>query len=168
MAVKIFNREGLRRDFNLSDLTAPQTALNNILATPTMLGTNDSFTINDLLPITQIYVTNITSGTFNSLNGVSVTFTVIDENGVINNATNPKVYRPLIKVKNRLDTAYFSTGEPFFFGGDGPNATYYDAERIVRDPESVVIGKIYEDNNIVLSNNKLYRSSLEATTIVHY
>ena len=164
MAVKVFNREGLRRDFNLSDLTAPETALNNILATPTMLGNNDSFTIADLLPITQIYVTNITSSTFASLDGVTVTFTVVDENGVIDNATNPKVYRPLIKVKNRLDTAYFSTGEPFFFGGDGPNATYYDSDKIVRNPESLILGKIYEDNIIVLSSNKLYRSSLEATT----
>ena len=164
MAVKVFNREGLRRDFNLSDLTAPQTALNNILATPTMLGNNSSFTIDDLLPITQIYVTNITSSTFASLNGVTVTFTVIDENGVIDNATNPRVYRPLIKVKNRLDTAYFSTGEPFFYGGDGPNATYYDSDKIVRTPESLVLGKVYEDNVIVLSNGKLYRSSLEAST----
>ena len=166
MAVKVFNRQGLRRDFNLSDLPAPQSALNNILSTPTMLGNNDSFTVNDLLPITQIYVTNITSATFNSLNGVTVTFTVIDENGVIDNATNPKVYLPLIKVKNRLDTAYFSTGEPFFFGGDGPNATYYDSDKIVRNPESLALNFIYEGNKIVLSNSKLYRTTLEATTSV--
>ena len=166
MAVKVFNRQGLRRDFNLSDLPAPQSALNNILATPTMLGNNDSFTVQDLLPITQIYVTNITSGTFNSLDGVTVTFTVVDENGVIDNATNPKVYLPLIKVKNRLDTAYFSTGEPFFFGGDGPNATYYDSDKIVREPEALVLNFIYQGNKIVLSGGRLYRTALEATTSV--
>jgi hypothetical protein len=140
--------------------------LNNILATPTMLGNNDSFTVQDLLPITQIYVTNISSSTFNSLDGVTVTFTVVDENGVIDNATNPKVYLPLIKVKNRLDTAYFSTGEPFFFGGDGPNATYYDSDKIVRNPESLVLNFIYQGNKIVLSAGRLYRTALEATTSV--
>jgi len=164
MAVKVFNRQGLRRDFNLSDLTDPQSALNNILATPTMLGTEESFTVTDLLPIQQIYVTNITAATFASLDGVTVSFTVV-ENGVIDNTTNPRVYRPLIKIKNRLDTAYFSTGEPFFFGGDGPNATYYDSDKIIRDPDSLVYNEYYAGGEIVLSgpsNTYLYRALPEA------
>jgi hypothetical protein len=162
MAVKVFTRQGLRRDRNLSDLTAPQSALNNILATPSMLGTEKSFTVLDLAPIQQIYVTNITTSTFASLDGVTVSFTVVDENGVIDNTTNPKVYRPLIKIKNRLDTAYFSTGEPFFYGGDGPNATYYDNEQIIRDPDPLEFDTFYLGGEVVLSNNKLYRATAEA------
>ena len=165
MAVKVFNRQGLRRDRNLSDLPSPLSALNNILSTPTMLGNNPSFTVQDLLPITQIYITNINSSTFASLDGVTVSFTVV-ENGVVNNATNPRTYLPLIKVKNRLDTAYFSTGEPFFFGGDGPDAAYYDSDKIVRDPEQLTLNKVYLGNQIIVSNGKLYRTRFEAQTSV--
>ena len=132
MAQKQFNRFGLRRDLNLSDLPSATAALNNILRNPTMLGSETSFTTDDLEPIDGIYITNITASTFNSLDGVTVAFTIVD-NGIIDNSSNPKVYRPLIKIKNRLDAAYFSTGEPFFFGGDGPNARYYDDPNIVRD-----------------------------------
>ena len=63
MALKIFQREGLRRDLNLSDLPSQRTALNNILATPKMLVQKESFTYQDLLPIQNIYITNITSST---------------------------------------------------------------------------------------------------------
>jgi hypothetical protein len=164
MAVKVFNREGLRRDRNLSDLVDPQSAINNILSTPTMLGNQESFTVDDLFPIQQIYVTNITNSTFNSLNGVTITFTVINDDGTIDNTTNPRVYFPLIKIKNRLDTAYFSTGEPFFFGGDGPNAAYYDSNKIIRDPLSLVLGQIYPINEIVNSGGRLYRTQTDAQT----
>ena len=44
MALKAFQREGLRRDKNLADLPSPRTALNNILSTSEMLGTNETFT----------------------------------------------------------------------------------------------------------------------------
>ena len=126
MALKAFQREGLRRDKNLSDLPSPQSALNNILGTPTMLGTNETFTVADLAPIQNIYITNITSSTFSTLNGVTLEFTVIlpGPPAQIDNSSNPLPYKPLVKIKNRLDTAYFSTGEPFFNGGDGPDASY--------------------------------------------
>ena len=47
MAQKIFNRFGLRRELNLSDLPDSTAALNNILRTPSMIGTEESFTKND-------------------------------------------------------------------------------------------------------------------------
>ena len=102
MAQKQFNRFGLRRDLNLSDLPSATAALNNILRNPTMIGSEVSFTTEDLEPIDNIYITNITASTFASLDGVTVAFTIVD-NGVIDNSSNPKVYRPLIKIKNRLD-----------------------------------------------------------------
>jgi len=166
MAVKVFNREGLRRDRNLSDLVDPQSAINNILASETMLGLSNStsFTVDDLFPIQNIYITNITNSTFRSLDGVTVTFTNILPNGDIDNVNNPSPYIPLIKVKNRLDTAYFSTGEPFFFGGDGPNASYYDNNQIILFPEQLQIGAIYPINQIILSDGKLYRTQSDAQT----
>ena len=165
MATKAFNRLGLRRDRNLADLPNPTIALNNILKTPTMLGAKSSFTTTDLEPIQLIYITNITTATFASLDGVTVEFTVV-ANGEIQNDSNPVIYKPIVKIKNRLDSAYFSTGEPYFFGGDGPEATYYDAKDIIRDPEVWVSGIKYEFNIVILANNKLYRTAASATSTV--
>ena len=163
MALKQFNRFGLRRDNNLSDLPSSITALNNILNTPTMLVGEKEFSALDLEPIKQIYVTNLSGGTFASLVGITVAFSVIVD-GVIDNAQGLQVYRPLLKIKNRLDTAYFSTGEPYFFGGDGPTATYYDANKIVRDPEALQLNTVYTVGNAVLSNNKIYVTQNNAIT----
>ena len=159
MAQKQFNRFGLRRDLNLSDLPSATAALNNILRNPTMIGSEVSFTTEDLEPIDGIYITNITASTFASLDGVTVAFTIVD-NGIIDNSSNPKVYRPLIKIKNRLDAAYFSTGEPFFFGGDGPNARYYDNSNIVRDAADYSVATDtagYKVGDIVKYSDKLWR-----------
>ena len=170
MALKAFQREGLRRDKNLADLPSPNTSLNNILSTPTMLGTNESFTVADLAPIQNIYITNITSSTFSTLNGVTLEFTVIlpGPPAQIDNSSNPLPYKPLVKIKNRLDTAYFSTGEPFFNGGDGPDASYYDSENIIREPATLQFDVVYGTDiepamQIVRSGNNLYRTSDGAT-----
>ena len=161
MALKAFQREGLRRDKNLVDLPSPNSALNNILATPTMIGTNESFTIADLAPIQNIYITNITSSTFTTLNGVTLEFTVIlpGPPASIDNTSNPLPFKPLVKIKNRLDTAYFSTGEPFFYGGDGPDASYYDSANIIRNPPTLVFDVAYEGIEIIRSGNNLYRTT---------
>ena len=161
MAQKQFNRFGLRRDLNLSDLPSATAALNNILSNPTMLGSEASFTTEDLEPIQGIYITNITASTFNSLDGVTVPFTIV-ENGIVDNSSNPKVYRPLIKIKNRLDAAYFSTGEPFFFGGDGPNATYYDNQNIVRDAPAKTAPMVKTANGARLLNFTCRRPASQA------
>ena len=148
MALKAFQREGLRRDKNLGDLLSPNTALNNILATPSMLGQNESFTIDDLAPIKNIYITNITASTFQTLKGITLEFTVIDPGppAEIDNESNPLPFRPLVKIKNRLDTAYFSTGEPFFNGGDGPNAKYYDTQDVIRDAPTLQLDQEYGED----------------------
>ena len=143
MAVKLFNRIGLRRDFNLGDLVNQDSALNNILRTDSM-SDGEQFTVEDIAPIKNIYITDITSDTFLTLDGIMVEFTqiLIDEStglAAVDNEDNPVPYRPFVKIKNRLDTAYFTTGEPFFFGGDGPIATYYDARNIIREPDALVL-----------------------------
>ena len=161
MAVKLFNRIGLRRDFNLADLVNQDSALNNILATDSM-SEGEPFTVEDIAPIKNIYVTDITSDTFLTLDGITVEFTqiLVDEaTGLpkVDEEENPVAYRPFVKIKNRLDTAYFTTGEPFFFGGDGPSATYYDARNIYRQPDDLVLNAEYEIGDIVLSSGNIYR-----------
>ena len=179
MALKLFNRIGLRRDFNLSDLINPDSALNNILRTDSM-SSGDSFTIEDIAPIKNIYITDITSGTFLTLDGIIVKFTriLVDlDTGLpsVDNDDNPVAFRPFVKIKNRLDTAYFTTGEPFFFGGDGPVATYYDASDIIRQPDDLILSpaqdSTYQIGDIVLSSNNIYRvitsSSSTSSVLVH-
>ena len=161
MAVKLFNRIGLRRDFTLADLVNQDSALNNILATDSM-SEGEPFTVEDIAPIKNIYVTDITSDTFLTLDGITVEFTqiLVDEaTGLpkVDEEENPVAYRPFVKIKNRLDTAYFTTGEPFFFGGDGPSATYYDARNIYRQPDDLVLNAEYEIGDIVLSSGNIYR-----------
>ena len=170
MAVKLFNRIGLRRDFNLTDLLSPETALGNILATDSMSG-GELFSVRDLDPIKNIYITDITAETFNTLDGIAVEFTqtTIDPTTglpLIDEDTNPDIYLPLIKIKNRLDTAYFTTGEPFFYGGDGPEAVYYDSENIIITPDLLVLNRVYEYGDIVrTSQNRVYRAVVtDATT----
>lgn len=122
-----------------------------------MLSTEESFTTDDLNPIFGIAVTDITLGTFSGLSGTTVVFTLVDENGVITEDT--VVYRPLIKIKTQLDSSFFSSGEPYFFGGDGPNAYYYDSSDIIKNPQSFEANTQYSLNEIVLSNNQIYRVS---------
>lgn len=169
MAVKLFNRIGLRRDFNLTDLLSPEAALTNILATDSMSGGNP-FSVRDLDPIKDIYITDITAETFNTLDGIAVEFTevTIDPTTglpLIDEDTNPDIYLPLIKIKNRLDTAYFTTGEPFFFGGDGPEAVYYDAENIIITPDLFVLSRVYEYGDVVrTAQNRVYRAVVTDAT----
>ena len=175
MAVKLFNRIGLRRDFNLGDLVNQDSALNNILRTDSM-SDGESFTVEDIAPIKNIYVTDITADTFLTLDGIMVEFTqiLIDEDtglAAVDNADNPVPYRPFVKIKNRLDTAYFTTGEPFFFGGDGPTATYYDSRNIIRQPDALVLNQVYQIGSVVLSSNNIYRviqsNSTTSTVLSH-
>ena len=175
MAVKLFNRIGLRRDFNLSDLINAESALNNILRTDSM-SDGESFTVEDIAPIKDIYVTDITSATFLTLDGIMVEFTqiLIDPDtglAAVDNEDNPVPYRPFVKIKNRLDTAYFTTGEPFFFGGDGPTATYYDARNIIREPDALTLNAVYQIGDVVLSSNNIYRviqaNSSTSTVLSH-
>ena len=91
---------------------------------------------------------------------VEFTQILIDEDtglAAVDNADNPVPYRPFVKIKNRLDTAYFTTGEPFFFGGDGPTATYYDSRNIIRQPDALVLNQVYQIGSVVLSSNNIYR-----------
>ena len=164
MAQKKFNRFGLRRDLNLADLPDPRAAVNNLLNTPSLLGTEKSFTIDDLDPIIGIANTDITVSTFNGLRGITVEFTVIDENDEITEFT--EIYRPLIKIKTQLDSAFFSTGEPFFYGGNGPNAFYYEDVDIIKDPEPLELNKRYDAGVVVLSGDHIYRSGLNANASV--
>lgn len=123
---KIFAKFGTIRDENLGDLLSGEAALNILL--DRIKGGADSFTSLDLDIIRGLFTTNVTAGTLNS--AASATVTVTGSNGL------QTVYDPLITLSNRFDRAYFTTSEPFFFGGDGLTARYFDNFQIIRSGDS--------------------------------
>jgi len=122
MPLKVFQKFGLKRDLNLADVPAKRNALNNLLD-----GLSDGitpFTWEDIQVIQNIYLSDVTTGTF--INASNATVLQIQPNGDL------RPYSPLITLENRFDKAYFTTSEPFFAGGDGLSATYYDNDGILR------------------------------------
>ena len=119
---KVFTKFGLKRDLNLSDIPDRTDALDNILK-DLQEGT-ESFTSQDIELLKNIFLSDITKNTF--IDASSATILELQENGI----STP--YDPLITFENRIDRAYFTTSEPFFFGGDSPTTRYYDNSAIVR------------------------------------
>jgi hypothetical protein len=122
MAKKRFNKFGLKRDLNLSDVPNKTQALNNLLS-GLATGT-ETFTTEDLNVIRDINLTDVTNSTFESVSNITVK--KLTSNGQL------RTYDPLITLSNRFDKAYFTTANPFFYGGDGLDASYYDTEAIIR------------------------------------
>lgn len=119
---KIFAKFGAKRDENLGDLRNTEEAINFLL--DGIKGGRPGFTIDDLEIIKGIFNSNVTAGIFSSASDCTVRFT--------NSQGQNVVYEPLITLQNRFDRAYFTTSEPFFHGGDGPTARYFDNDKITR------------------------------------
>lgn len=120
---KTFSKFGLKRDLNLGDVPDRKTALNNIL--DNLRGAKESFTWEDIELLRDIRLTEITKETFTSASNATVK--QVTSNGTL------QIYDPLITLENRFDKAYFTTAEPFFAGGDGLTASYYDSNAVIRE-----------------------------------
>jgi hypothetical protein len=131
---KIFNKFGLKRDLNLADIPNKKQALNNLL--DGLADGSESFTWEDIEVIRDIYLSELSNGTFTSASDATVKKILL--NGQLS------VYEPLITLENRFDKAYFTTSEPFFAGGDGLTASYFDTNAVQRttqdDPASTFNG----------------------------
>jgi hypothetical protein len=134
MALKVFKKFGLKRDLNLADIPSKKLALNNLL--DALSDGITSFTWEDLAVIQNLYLSDLTNSNFTSAANATVLQT--QPNGSL------EIYDPLITLENRFDKAYFTTSEPYFFGGDGLSASYYDTDAILRetpgDPASNFLG----------------------------
>ena len=119
---KLFSKFGAKRSENLGDLRSTSVALDTLL--DRIKGGKRKFDQNDLKLIENIFVSDITTATFVSASAATVRFT--SPNGT------QQVYEPLITLQNRFDRAYFTTSEPFFAGGDGLTARYFDDVLIKR------------------------------------
>ena len=123
-----FNNVGLRRDLNLQDLDNREQALDNLLNNLVTTDDGSTFDRNDLLDaVKDISNTNVTQTSISLLAGLTVKNTVLNEEGEL----VEEVAQPLITVKNQVDTILATTNDPpFFNGGDGMLASFYDTDQI--------------------------------------
>ena len=133
MAGKIFSKFGAKRSLNLADLPDKKETLNNLL--DKLADSTETFTWEDINLLRFISLTDISSKTFTSASDATVK--LINSSGI----TTP--YNPLITLENRFDKAYFTTSEPYFAGGDGLSASYFDSNSIQRETEN------NPDNNFI-------------------
>jgi hypothetical protein len=126
---KSFTKFGLKRDNNLLDIPNKEQALNNLLRD--LRGNKPSFTLEDLECIQELFPKGITNGDFRKLADIAVKFLTTEDSEDL--PPGSKVaFDPLITLENRFDRAYFTVSDPFFYGGDGPTARYYDNDQILR------------------------------------
>lgn len=126
MAGKIFSKFGAKRSLNLADLPDKKEALNNLL--DKLADSTETFTWEDINLLRFISLTDISSSTFTSASDATVK--LVNSSGV----STP--YNPLITLENRFDKAYFTTSEPYFAGGNGLSASYFDSNSIQRATEN--------------------------------
>jgi len=123
-----FNKFGLRRDLNFVDIPNKESALNNILNGLVDVQ-GESFIAADLDAIHNISNTSISNQDFRNITGAALRIT--------NDAGTLEVYKPIVKIKNRLDAAQFTIGDPAFFGGNGLTNKFFDIGQINSTAESV-------------------------------
>lgn len=116
-----YNKLGLRRDLNFTDIPNKKIALNNLLnGLVDVVG--ESFISEDLDAIRDISNTSVSNKDFLNITGLALKVT--------NNDGDLEVYKPVVKIKNRLNVSEFTIGEPSLFGGNGLTNRYYDLVKI--------------------------------------
>ena len=122
MALKIYQKFGLRRAKNLEDLPNPEVSLSNLLDN---VQSGEDFKAEDISVIRGIYSAGLEASTFLEIGGSAEQTT--DQGGAT------KALIPYVSYQNRLDLSELYAGTPRIFGGDGPNVRYYDFDQ-VEDP----------------------------------
>ena len=118
---KSYQRVGIRRDQNLGDLSNSATGLENILDSLVDI-TGQSFVVEDLNSIKNIFSRGLEVDNYRSIIGSSVKFTVPTGETVS--------YDPRITYQNRIDKFEIFAGNPRFGGGDGLTANYYQNDQV--------------------------------------
>ena len=118
---KSYQRVGIRRDQNLGDLSNSAKGLENILDSLVDI-TGQSFVVEDLNAIKNIFSRGLEVDNYRSIIGSSVKFTVPTGETV--------TYDPRITYQNRIDKFELFAGNPRFSGGDGLTANYYQNDQV--------------------------------------
>jgi|TARA_A200000159_G_scaffold1600_1_gene1760 hypothetical protein len=164
MARPSFKNIGLRRDLNLADLTSKDQALNNVLNNLVVGSDNKVFTGGDLDAIKGISNSTVTNRDIGLMAGLAVKNTVLEDGELVD-----RIASPVITVKNQLDTIIATTNDPpFFNGGDGLIATFFDTDQIntnlsknttgttvIQVGEAPLVTKQFWNNGVFEFSNKL-------------
>jgi hypothetical protein len=120
--VKKYQRFGLRRENNLSDVLDKDIALGNLLNN--LASEGETFQPNDLrLSINGIHTTDVASIDLTDLANSTIAY--FDENRI------PNLVSPFVTIKDQIDNYKLISGSPpFLSGGDGPNAYFVEAGEI--------------------------------------
>ncbi len=122
---KVFNRIGIRRDQNFSDLSSPTAGLGNLIDT-LVNDDENTFIAEDLGVINNIFSRGLTNGNYLSVAGSSLRFVSPD-------GTREDYFDPRITYQNRLDKIEVFSGTPRLAGGNGLTAKYYQNDQITFD-----------------------------------
>ncbi len=174
MAFKVYKRIGIRRDNNLSDLSNPTTALNNLLDTLAPLS-DESFFTEDLDAIRNLFSQGLDNSEYKGIIDSAIEFTTP-------NGTNTE-FNPRITYQNRLDKFTAFAGEPRFNGGNGLTANYYQNDQInfntdadfnygvgIANFENETVGQIFTGittEGIIESDNFWEAGNFEYTGKIH-
>jgi hypothetical protein len=119
---KIFRNEGLLRDENLNDVPNKRQGLTNLLNN-LVSGDDLVFVAADLDPIQNISTTRTQTEDLEALANITVDRTQINDEG---NVVTRRA-EPFVTIKNQLDSIIEQTDDPpFFSGGDGLNAEFWE------------------------------------------
>ena len=128
---KVFNRIGIRRSLNLSDLSSTSSSLSNLLGGLGLSGDN-TFIADDLNAIKNIFANGLTNeGYLNVVNSAS-RFVTLDG--------KEKFFDPRITYQNRLDRVEVFSGNPRLAGGNGLTANYFQNDQILFDEHDDLLG----------------------------
>lgn len=120
--VKKYQRFGIRRENNLSDVLDRDAALGNLLNN--LAAEGETFQPNDfILAINGIHTTDVASIDLTDLANSTIAY--FDQNRI------PNLVSPFITIKDQIDNYKLISGDPpFLSGGDGPNAYFVESTEI--------------------------------------
>ena len=136
MPQKIFQRIGLRRDNNLSDVGNSTDALNNLLDGLVTKPSPANYISEDLNPIRNIWNVNLDSDGYQQV--ISSATESTDSSGTSSAVSPPITY------KNKLDKFRVFSGEPRLKGGNGPKASYYDSNQVDENTANIFSGSPFK------------------------
>ena len=156
MARKTYKRIGIRRDFNLRDLSDTRSALNNLLDT-LVDGVSSTFISEDLDAIRNIFAYNLTSSGYRQLIGSKTQTT--SSNGT------PLDFLPRITYQNQLDKFKIFSGIPRVAGGNGLTAKYYNFNQVFENTTAVFSGSPFKVDNFWEAGNFDYTGKISQEAV---
>lgn len=145
MALRKFDRIGLKRDQNLRDLSNSKEALNNLL--DSLVDGNSTFISEDLDVIRGIGSSGINTTQYREL---------IESAEYVN---------PIITYQNRLDKIKYYSGNPVLYGGNGLTAKYYDSSQVFADTVGIFSGQPFKTDTYWQSGYFAYEGKITAESI---